>query len=294
MRSRIIHGETHHCRLRPRRHSFRYRMFWLYLDLDELVAIDRRVRWFGYNRRSLVSISDLDYAGADRGTIRDKIVSRLQREGVSDLIARVALVTLPKVCGYVFNPVSFYLCYCSDGSVAAIVAEVKNTFGETHHYVLRPDQSGSHQTDVIRCRVAKVFYVSPFLDVSGEYEVLLVERGDDFSLTITLEQDGQLVFSAVMSGRGTELTGRKLAAALCRLPFSAATVMARIHWQALQLYVMKRLPVFARAPTTGGSRVAASRSSVWYWLRDCFVRRASKEHVARAGLPTQAFSEEND
>jgi len=264
-------------------------MFWLYLDLDELVEIDRSVRWFGYNRRSLVSISDAHYAGAEPGTVRDKVVRRLQREGVSEPIARVVLVTLPKVCGYGFNPVSFFLCYLSDGALAAMVAEVRNTFGETHHYVLRPDDPGASQTDAIRFRVAKAFYVSPFLDVSGEYEVLLAERADEFSLTISLQQGGQLVFSATMSGRGADLTGRQLATELCRLPFSAATVMVRIHWQALQLYMLKRLPVFARAQATRGSTSVATRSNFWYWMRERFVRRASKKQDTCAGSSARTF-----
>jgi len=293
VKSRIITGETYHCRLRPRRHAFRYRMFWLYLDLDELVAIDRSVRWFGHNRRSLVSITDSDYAGAERGTIREKVVGRLQREGVSVPIARVVLVTLPKVCGYVFNPVSFYLCYLPDGALAALVAEVHNTFGEAHHYVLRPDNRGSDRTGVTLFRAAKVFYVSPFLDVSGEYEVRLSEQEDDFSLTITLRQGGQPVFSAALCGRGTDLTGGRLTAALCRLPLSAVAVMARIHWQALQLYTLKRLPVFARALPTPGGTIAASRSNFWCWLRDGFVKRASRKQHARGGAPARTLSEEN-
>ena len=293
MKSRIISGETHHCRLRPRRHEFRYRMFWLCLDLDELVAIDRSVRWFGYNRRALVSISDADYAGADGGTIRDKVVRRLQREGVSEPIARVVLITLPKVCGYAFNPVSFYLCYGADGALAGMVAEVHNTFGETHHYVLRPDDGGADQTGGARFRAAKAFYVSPFLDVSGEYEVRLWERADDFSLTITLRQGGPIVFSAAMSGRGTVLTGSRLAAALCRLPFSAAAVMLRIHWQAVQLYMLKRLPVIARAEAVGEGAIAAGRSSVWCRLRERFVQRASRTQEARSGVHARRLSEEN-
>lgn len=293
MKSRIITGETHHCRVRPRRHAFRYRMFWLYLDLDELGAIDRSVRWFGHNRRSLVSIIDSDYAGAERGTIREKVVGRLLREGVSEPIARVVLVTLPKVCGYAFNPVSFYLCYLPDGAMAALVAEVHNTFGEAHHYVLRPDDRDAHRAGVARFRAAKAFYVSPFLDVSGEYEVRLSEHADDFSLTITLRQGGQPVFSASMSGRTARLTGARLATALCRLPLSTAAVMARIHWQAMQLYMLKRLPVFARARPTPGGALVASRSTIWYWLRDRFVQRASRKRHARGGAPARAWPEEN-
>lgn len=243
-------------------------MIWLSLDISELATLDQSVAWFGYNRRSLFSISDKDYAGSGPDTIDHKIRCMLNRNGVKRAIVRIQLITLPRVLGYVFNPVSFYCCYLSDGSVAALVAEVRNTFGESHHYVLQPQTS---QTTTIRFQVPKAFYVSPFFKVEGDYEILFTDTADSISLAIDLRQHGQLIFSANMCGRATSLTSHNLTAAMLQLPLMVATVMLRIHWQAVQLFLRKRLPIFAKPEPA----IPASNVSVWTNLRRLVVRLIS-------------------
>lgn len=248
-------------------------MFWICVDLDELVRLDRGGILFGHNRASLVSLSDADYAGPGPGSIREKITRRLVSDGVLEPLARIALLTLPRVCGYVFNPVSFYLCYRPDETLAAIVAEVHNTFGETHHYVLQPESRDRGSDEATRFRAAKMFYVSPFLEMSGEYEILLIERADFISIEVHLEQHGRRVFSATMRGMGTPFSAKRLTATLCQLPLLAATVMLRIHWQALRLYVGKRLPMYSRDGLRSHERTARS---FWHRLRERAVARARK------------------
>ena len=111
----------------------------LCLDVDELPALDRQVFGFGHNRRAIVSIRDADYAGPGERPIRAKLIDLLGVHGITSLVARIELITLPRVLGYAFNPVSFFRCFSGDGNLAALVAEVHNTFGEKHYYVLERD-----------------------------------------------------------------------------------------------------------------------------------------------------------
>ena len=276
MTSQILHGHTSHCRFRPTRHAFDYRMLWLVLDLDELPALDRAVAWFGHNRRAPVSISDADYGGPGAGDIRGKVLALLERDGVTGPLGRISLITLPRVCGYVFNPVSFFRCYRPDGQLAAMLAEVSNTFGEKHHYVLQPVNPDAELAEAIRFRFPKAFYVSPFFRVQGEYELLLTEDADDVSLQINLRQDGQLVLSAEMAARGTPLTSRSLAASAIRLPLIVASVMWRIHWQAFQLCLRRHVPAFIKPEPASAATIRARGSSVWQRLRAYLVRLAAE------------------
>jgi uncharacterized protein len=260
-------------------------MFWLRLDLDELGLLDRTVRGFGHNRRALASIHDGDYAGPGPGSIRAKITARLHEGGVSEPVGRITMYTMPRVCGYVFNPVSFYFCHAPDETLVALVAEVHNTFGEGHHYVMRPERQPDDRGESAVFRATKVFTVSPFLEVSGAYEVSVVERDDGLSLLVQLEQGGELMFTATMAGRTVPMNSRMLAGTLLRLPFLAATVMLRIHWQALQLFVVRRIRVFPRADVVAAATLAAVRRGFWHRLRAWAVDRVSRKHTLRRGTP---------
>jgi DUF1365 family protein len=260
-------------------------MFWLRLDLDELGLLDRTVRGFGHNRRALASIHDGDYAGPGPGSIRAKITARLHEGGVSEPVGRITMYTMPRVCGYVFNPVSFYVCYAPDETLVALVAEVHNTFGEGHHYVMRPERQPDDSRESVVFRATKVFTVSPFLEVSGGYEVSVRESDDGLELLVQLEQGGELMFTATMCGRTMPMNSRTLARTLFGLPLLAATIMLRIHWQALQLSVMRRLRVFPRMGVVTAATFTAVRPSFWHRLRAAAVDRASRRHTLRTGIP---------
>ena len=273
MRSRIYIGETTHCRHQPRRHAFGYPMFWLGVDLAELGTLDRRVRGFGHNRFSLVGLRDQDYGPPGDGTIEEKLHAVLARGLASPpRIAQVTLMTIPRVAGYVFTPVSFYLCRDESGEVAAFVAEVRNTFGEKHHYVARPKREG----DALTCRIPKRFHVSPFLDTRGEYLVRLRDTSDQFEIEIDLCEDGERVFSAGMRGQARPLTSRALLATLARMPLFAATIMVRIHWQALLLTLARRVSARIKPDPVDSMTIPAERPSVWFRLRAGLVRLAHR------------------
>ena len=137
MNSRIFTGTIRHRRSQPRVHDFRYDIFMLYLDLDEVSLISQRIRWFSHNRVNLFSFYDKDHMDRCAGSTKNKVMAFLKRSGAEIPDAKIFLLTNCRVLGYVFNPISFYYCHDSSGALRVVVAEVNNTFGEQYLYVVR-------------------------------------------------------------------------------------------------------------------------------------------------------------
>jgi len=242
-------GSVRHARLRPAVHRFAYRSFFLRLPLRALACQPLALRALQVNRAGLFSLRD-----ADHGDGRPMLVwieDLLARAGIADATGEIWLHTFPRVLGYVFNPVSFWLCERGDGALRAIVCEVNNTFGEKHCYVLahadgRPLRWGEEMT------AAKAFHVSPFCRVSGRYRfrfMLAAPRGGATSARFVAridhdDADGPLLLTSI-EGRLAPLTDAALARAFFAYPAFTFGVMARIHWQALRLW-MKRVPFFSK------------------------------------------------
>jgi len=151
-----------------------------------------------------------------------------------------------RVLGYVFNPLTVYWCHRADGTLACVVAEVHNTYGQRHAYLLHTDDRG-------RALVPKEFYVSPFYPVDGGYRMSLPEPGARLALSIVLGRPDGRSFTASVHGRGVPATARALAAAAVRHPWSTAAVSARIRWQGIKLYLrgLRVTPRPAHLPQEG-------------------------------------------
>lgn len=242
------------------------------IELDELPLLDDALRGFRYNRSAFASIHDRDYCGPGDGSIGEKLGRILDRTGIEQP-DRVTLLTVPRILGYVFNPVSFYLLRRNDDALIGLVAEVRNTFGELHHYVLTPEHSVTAPQDVVRFTCAKRFFVSPFLDRRGEYHIHLRALEDRFDIEITLEQDGRPVFAARLHGSGQVLSNAAFWRAILRLPMHAASVMLKIHWQAFLLHFLKRVPHYAKPEPFAGETTAAQTRSIWHRIRAAAVAR---------------------
>lgn len=231
-------GEVRHTRLRPRRHAFAYPTFFLLLPMRELRA--RGSGALARNRRAAIAFHDRDH-GDGRDDALAWLDETLRREGIADADGEAWLHCYPRVLGHTFKPVSFWYCHRADGTLRAVLVEVNNTFGERHCYLLDAPAWGATQ------RARKVFHVSPFCPVEGEYRFRFLLAPGRRRTVARIDYDdaaGPLLETSV-SGALQPATAAALRAALWRHPLLTLGVVARIHWQALKLW-RQRLPFFPK------------------------------------------------
>ena len=231
-RSALYVGSVMHRRLRPRAHRFRYRGFWVLFDLAELERLSARLTLFSYNRFNLFSFHDSDHGDGSGTKLRDQIVGLLSKAGIDTKGGTIRLLCMPRMVGYVFNPISIYFCQRADGAPAAIVYEVRNTFGERHSYVIPAQADGGtiHQS----CR--KAFYVSPFLDMDMHYHFAVIEPADRMAIAIRASQGGEIVLIACLAGHRRPIADRALLRQFLVMPALTLKVIVAIHWEALRLW----------------------------------------------------------
>ncbi len=238
-------GQVRHTRLRPVRNSFAYRTYFLMLPMRRLRAEPSPA--LCRNRFGLISFHDRDH-GDGREDSLAWLEELLAAEHITDADGEVWLHSYPRVLGHVFKPVSFWYCHRRDESLAAIVVEVNNTFGERHCYLL----SGAGLAYGCEIEATKAFHVSPFCQLSGRYRFRFMRTGSSVTARSKSELgrtvaridhddlEGPLLQTSV-SGTLAPLSARSQRAAFFGMPLMTFFVVARIHWQALKLWV-KRVP----------------------------------------------------
>ncbi len=237
MNSAIFEGWVRHRRLTPVEHAFRYRLFMMYLDLAELDEVFRG-RWLWSTRgRALARFRRSDHFGDPGETLDESVRRRVAEHTGRRPQGPIRLLTHLSYFGYCFNPVSFFYCYDARGDrVETIIAEVNNTpWGERHLYVL---DGGEGQEFTPR----KAMHVSPFMPMDVEYRWRFRAPGERLGVHMGLSRGSESVFTAMLSLRRTEISGRSLARVLAGYPLMTIKVVAAIHWQALKLW-LKGAPV---------------------------------------------------
>jgi DUF1365 family protein len=238
----LFTGQVMHQRMRPARHCFSYPVFFVRFSLDHPESLEGPL--FTVNGRNLFSLRYADYGPRDGSDLRSWIRALLMREGLPLADGEIWLQTFPRVLGYAFNPVSFWLCHDRAGALRAVLAEVNNTFGEHHNYLLaHPDGRPIAPGDELQAR--KVFHVSPFLDVKGTYRFRFRTNVPDSLFRIDYEDESGKLLYTTMSGQGGPLTTRTLARAFVRYPMMTLGVIVRIHYHALRLW-RKQLHFFSK------------------------------------------------
>jgi len=246
----IGRGEVRHSRVRPAANAFSYPTYFLMLPMRSLQVAPSAA--LPRNRFGLISFYDRDHGdgGDDALAWLDGL---LTAHGVTDAQGEVWLHCYPRVLGHTFKPVSFWYCHRADGSLAAVVVEVNNTFGERHCYLLEGPELGFGR----ELQASKVFHVSPFCSVAGHYRFRFMHRGlhpdaepprNGEARTVACidhhDEHGPLIRTSV-SGTLAPITPRSLRAAFFGMPLMTFGVVARIHWQAFRLW-RKRVPFFSK------------------------------------------------
>jgi len=228
-----------HQRLRPARHRLSYRMFSLLVDLDELPTLAARLRWFSLDRFNLFSLHQRDYgdvASHSEGGLRECVARQLRAAGLPAGGA-IRLLTMPRILGYAFNPLSVYFCDDASGALRALIYEVNNTFGERHSYLVEVDAAARDGGRVVQ-GCAKEFRVSPFLPQDLRYEFRVdAPRPDRAALSIGVvahDAQGALVNTRFDAERRS-LDDPALVRVFFSHPLLTLKVIAAIHWEALRL-----------------------------------------------------------
>lgn len=238
--ARLMLGQVMHARQRPVQHQFRYPVFWLALDVERLPASRW---WLGINRPGLVSFRAASH-GDGSGDLSGWARRALSSCGVHDVDGRIELHCFPRVLGYHFKPVSFWYCHDRAGQLRAVLAEVNNTFGERHVYLLRA--SGQAVIDgSCLLQADKIFHVSPFCRVEGHYRFRFAGASGERRVFLDyFDRDG-LLLATSLHGSAQPLAMRTLLHAFVRHPWQSLAITARIHWHALLLF-LKRVPWYPK------------------------------------------------
>ena len=273
MNSRIYECHVMHARFLPKPHRFAYRIFMLAIDLDELPALHRRLHLLSVNSPNLYAFRETDYlptseplynqspnptchlisdkpSGAS-ASLKSRVLAFLAARGI-DLgpRGRIELITLPRVFGYLFNPVSFYYCYNSAGACVAAISEVTNTFREMKPYFLgpetfRPAASGAAPGS-FHLRTPKNFYVSPFSDVDVAFDFHLRPSPEKLCIQIDDYAGSDRTLTSTLTGPARPLTDTRLAWFTFKYPLITLRIISLIHWHALLLW-FKKIPWFSKA-----------------------------------------------
>lgn len=272
MRSCLYECQVMHARFSPRAHRFNYRLFLFALDLDELETLAGRLKLFSLHRRTPYRFREADYlpvqeavhnatptapasSGSPPQSLKERVVAYLAGHGIDLTGGRVLLVTLPRVLGYHFNPVSFYFCEDREGKPVAAIAEVTNTFREMKPFLLGPEtfRRSAQGRPEFHLRVPKHFYVSPFSDVDVAFDFKLQLPGDRLSVQIDDYVGEARTLTSTLAGPAQPLTDRKLAWFAVKYPLLTLRIIALIHWHALRLF-LKKVPWFRKSARAGDQR----------------------------------------
>jgi uncharacterized protein len=242
----LYEGDVMHCRLRPMRHRFVYRVCSALFDVDEIPRLGRRLRLFSHNRFNLFSFHDRDHGARDGSPLRPWVERHLRARGIELNGGRMFIHCLPRLLGYGFNPLSVIWCYDAGGDLRAILYEVKNTFGQQHGYLI-PVEVERVRNAAIRQRATKIFYVSPFIGMDAEYHFRVHEPEDRLLIVIreTVPEGDLLVATHIAARR--KLGDLRLLRAALAYPLVTIKVIAAIHWEALRLW-LKGARLYARPP----------------------------------------------
>jgi uncharacterized protein len=220
-----------HCRRAPVHHSFEYRSYSWYVDVDDLPRLPWWLRPF-----ARFDASD-HFSGPPHGSLRDRLSAFFAAREIPAPDGRITALLQARVFGYVFNPLSVFWCHDRDGELRHVIAEVHNTYGERHAYLLPPAD--------LPVVTAKEFYVSPFNQVDGYYLVQAPRPDNEVDITVALHRDRRPAFVATLRGQRRPATTRQVAIMQIISPLAPLTVAVRIRIQGIKLW-LRRVPVVPR------------------------------------------------
>jgi DUF1365 family protein len=239
MESAIYTGTIRHRRFRPALHEFTYPLFLAFLDIDRIPELMRVSRLASYERWNWASFRGRDHFGDPRQNLRERLIADAAANDLQLPDGPVFLLTHLRYLGYNFSPVSFFFCFDAGQQLQMIMAEVKNTWAETHNYWMSAANQAGHTNNSSSYLFDKSFHVSPFLGMACQYRWTFTPPGESLVIHSNLAEDGAQTFDATLSLKGEPWSAKSLRRALFRFPLMTAKTVAAIHWEALMLHCKK-------------------------------------------------------
>ena len=244
--SALYVGRVEHTRVRTIRHALGYRVYMLLLDLDHVETRLSRLRLLSRGRFGLMSWRAADHGDRSGRPLRQQMEAHLAQAGIDLEGGPIRLLTMPRILGYGFNPISVYFCHRPDGTLSALLYEVTNTFGERHSYLVAvpspPPQGEGNPEGVegvgrkpIRQTAAKTFFVSPFMDMDLSYDFTVRPPAEGASVVVAVRRGDTLILTASFAGARRPLTDGQLLRAFLTHPLLTWKVTVGIHWEAAKM-----------------------------------------------------------
>ena len=230
--SNIYEGKVIHKRFKPKYHYFKYNVFSLFLDLDEINLIQKKIKIFSNNSFNILSFCDKDHGPRDGSNLKNWVIENLKSNNIKFENIKVKLLCYPRIFGYVFNPLSIFFVYDNRSKIIAVLYEVKNTFGEQHTYIFKVEDE-----NIITNSCDKKFFVSPFIEMKSKYSFRIIKPEKKLSVSIDQsDMEGKLLYAS-QDGVAKEINNKNMLLSYISHPLMTFKVIAAIHFEALKLWL---------------------------------------------------------
>ncbi len=245
MTSSIYNGTVIHKRFKPKEHFFKYSVFSFLIDLSELNHLNKKIKFFSYNKFNLLSFYEKDHGNRDGSSLITWVKKNLDENNINSVDVKIKLLCYPRILGYVFNPLSVFYIYDICGKLICILYEVKNTFGEQHTYIFKVDGD----KNLYQHNCSKKFHVSPFIEMNCKYFFRLLKPGEKISVIIDQYQEDEKILFASQDGKRVDFNSKELIKCYIKHPLMTFKIISAIHFEAFKLwlkgikYVKKKLNI---------------------------------------------------
>ena len=245
MTSSIYNGTVIHKRFKPKEHFFKYSVFSFLIDLAELNHLNKKIKFFSYNKFNLLSFYEKDHGNRDGSSLIKWVKKNLNDNNINSEDVNIKLLCYPRILGYVFNPLSVFYIYNIYGKLICILYEVKNTFGEQHTYIFKVEGD----KNLYQHNCSKKFHVSPFIEMNCKYFFRLLKPGEKISVIIDQYQADEKILYASQDGKRVDFNSKELIKSYIKHPLMTFKIISAIHFEAFKLwikgikYVRKKLKI---------------------------------------------------
>ncbi len=233
MTSSIYNGTVIHKRFKPKEHFFKYSVFSFLIDLAELNHLNKKIKFFSYNKFNLLSFYEKDHGNRDGSSLITWVKKNLDDNNINSEDVNIKLLCYPRILGYVFNPLSIFYIYDIYGKLICILYEVKNTFGEQHTYIFKVEGD----KNLYQHNCSKKFHVSPFIEMNCKYFFRLLKPGEKISVIIDQYQADEKILYASQDGKRVDFNSKELIKSYIKHPLMTFKIISAIHFEAFKLWI---------------------------------------------------------